>query len=853
MILLNGESLQEKARFRAESMPLNLEERNSNATVTVGPDAPEIRINDWLRDDTEPGKGIIWRVKSVRNQADTRTRTLSLEHIIQSLKDQVLFGEIPASVMANKKGAEKCTARQAITFILGRQAKNLWRLGDLCANPSNPYGFNGDSLFAALETVTGTIEGAQWEYDLSSLPFTLHIRTVPAGFQSEMRMRRNITTLSIQVDRTRMYTRHYPIGAKNLTLPGGYLSKNEDLWGVVAKVETDQSLNTQEKLRAWSQERLNRHCDPLVTVTIGGTDLSADTGEPLDRIVIGRRCRLPLPEYGTEMTETVSKISWADKITEPKKFNVTLANQQEDVAKLYNNLAGSAGKAARTGAKQSADDHAWFVDTSTHVAMVAEAVAGEGASRDWSRVAQVLVDGEGIHQRVTRAEGEVVVMWSSIEALEDRIVLEVASAKSDTYSKIEQTASSIRSEVNTAKSSLYSSIMQTATNIYTQVGNAKSDTYSKIEQTASSIRSEVNSSKSTLFSVIMQTATNIYTQVGNAKSDTYSKIEQTASTIRSEVNTAKSSLYSSIMQTSTMIYTEVGNAKSGLYSSIKQTASQITLKADKTYVDGELEGLTAKFNSITVVEGTSTYLQSGKVYATASLSVGSGNSGGSGTFYFRGNAYARNYITMKDGSNNSVASAAVFGTLANDSTADFTHYHAFTIGADPSDSSKLKITLGKPSSTEVSQNFNIADTAICKGLVSAVKVTGPTWANATGSSVSTSSNTATFSTDAPNPSSGTPKSLALLLNAASWSSGSRYVYLCQTDSTADNRVARLQVTIPNPTNIANITTYGNSAPTSNNPYSIGTVSKSGLTVGKYMSASCRFGGKTFTWYFRVES
>ena len=55
MILLQGQTLQQKNWFRPESMQLQLGERDSSATITVGPEAPEIAIGDWMRDDTEPG------------------------------------------------------------------------------------------------------------------------------------------------------------------------------------------------------------------------------------------------------------------------------------------------------------------------------------------------------------------------------------------------------------------------------------------------------------------------------------------------------------------------------------------------------------------------------------------------------------------------------------------------------------------------------------------------------------------------------------------------------------------------------------------------------------------------------
>ena len=53
--LLNGHSLTKKERFVPESQPLNLAERASTTTLTVGPSAPEIGVGDWLQDETDPG------------------------------------------------------------------------------------------------------------------------------------------------------------------------------------------------------------------------------------------------------------------------------------------------------------------------------------------------------------------------------------------------------------------------------------------------------------------------------------------------------------------------------------------------------------------------------------------------------------------------------------------------------------------------------------------------------------------------------------------------------------------------------------------------------------------------------
>lgn len=426
MILLKGQTLERKSYIRPEAMSLNLEERNSSAQLTLGPEAPAVGVGDWMLDDTEPGKGIVWRVKTVTESAETETRTVALEHVIQSLKDRIMFGEVKAPQISGIPGATACSARDAIVHAM--QFQDIWRLGATDEDPTEGYSFNGDNLFSAIELVTGTMPDVQWEYDLTKLPFTLHIRKIPTAYSCEMRMSRNITTLRRQIDRSRMYTRIYPIGKENLHVSGEYLSRNEKTWGIICKVETDQTKETEDALRAWAQERLNRHCEPLVTITISGIDYSRATGEALDRISVGRVCRVPLPDKGITITERVTKLSWSDKIREPERFTVTLANNHEDVASIVNRIqeetASGRSGGGRYGAKKQEEDHAWFVDTTEHVGMVAEAVAGPGADKDWSRVASIFVDGTGIHQKVTQARGDIIEHETRIEANENEIRLE---------------------------------------------------------------------------------------------------------------------------------------------------------------------------------------------------------------------------------------------------------------------------------------------------------------------------------------------------------------------------------------------------------------------------------------------
>jgi len=488
IIKLSGHSLTAADVFQAERLQLQLSERKSTATMTISDSAPVLSVGDWIRIENGPGSGIVWRVKTIDDEPGKRTRNVSLEHAINTLRDRLMFGKVTTQMIS---GGSTATAEETIEYILSNQSD--WQLGTISFSVSNPYHFSGDDLFSAIEIVSGSLEDCVWGYDFSSYPFTLNILQMDSEVSSEMRSDRNIQTLKRTIDRSRMYTRIYPIGKNNLKLDSEFLSKNEAIYGVISKTESDESISSKTELAAWAQERLDRHCEPAVTVTISGLDLSESTGEPLDSFTIGKICRVPLPEFSTTITERVTKLSYTDVINTPEVVTVTLANELTDVATILKEQRSGGARSGRNKADNEEEDHAWIVDTKEKVALVAEAVAGkDGDEPDWSRVAELTVDGHGIDARVTQAEGDIVNAWSEINQTESKISVAVVAAKSEVYANIELTASGIRSEVGQKETDLYSYIEQTASSIRTTVATADSTIYSTIIQTASYFNSEVS-------------------------------------------------------------------------------------------------------------------------------------------------------------------------------------------------------------------------------------------------------------------------------------------------------------------------------------------------------------------------
>ena len=468
MILLNGNSLEQKRKVPLVSMQLTLKERESTATI-VPADASGIGVGSWLQDETNPGKNIVWRVKSISQAYAKDTVTVQLEHAIGLLKDRILFGEVTPKTITGNDKAKKCTAKQAVQYILRQQGD--WVLGQFGYDVSNPYKFDGDTLFAALETVTDSLADAEWTFDMRKYPFTLHITPYDTDTDSILRPGRNLKTVTKTIDKSGMYTRFYPIGKDDLKLTGsGYVEKNASKYGVVSHVETDQSLDSRDELTRWANERLAAHAEPTVTIDVEGLELADATGESMDRLRLGQVCLVPLREFGTEIRERITALSYADKIRQPENVRVTLANNRTDVTKILSDEIKKAGKSSRSAAKKAKEDNAWFEDTNDHVAMCAKGIIGTDAQGNvnWYRLSQVYADGTGVHQVVTEVQNGVEKHETRLDQDETKIGLVVGTKNGKDFIKAAEIVASINKSTGESEAKI------DADHVY--IGNKKSTT-----------------------------------------------------------------------------------------------------------------------------------------------------------------------------------------------------------------------------------------------------------------------------------------------------------------------------------------------------------------------------------------
>ena len=131
--------------------------------------------------------------------------------------------------------------------------------------------------------------------------------------------------------------------------------------------------------------------------------------------------------------ERITELNYPDKIHQKEIVQVTMENTRRDVTRIIAEAIKETARGGRGGARQQKEDHAWFEDTDTHVAMCAEGIVGydENGNPRWDRLSQIVVDGEGIHQSVQVIKDGNVLRDSKIEQNERKIDLEVKRAISE--------------------------------------------------------------------------------------------------------------------------------------------------------------------------------------------------------------------------------------------------------------------------------------------------------------------------------------------------------------------------------------------------------------------------------------
>ena len=313
----------------------------STASLTL-PEGEHAAFGEWVEVFTQNGSAGIYRVVSP-SETYTVEASAELEHGICALGDAIIPG----------KGTISGTLSQVLSAMLGYQVVNsggapLWALGSVATNAQSSFDHDSTNLLSAVLAVVP--DGYMLTFDQSALPWRLGVAKMATTAECEGRLSRNLRGVTVTVDEEDFCTRIY---CDKLPAPGYMDGPTVGTWGIKAKTITAQDNVTQESLTAYIAQYLEDHKNPRVSIECDAEDLSAITGETIDRLEKGRLFRLALPDYGVAMEERILSVHTGSAYDEPERVRLTLANSIRDTADtlvyIENSVTGGASSSSARG------------------------------------------------------------------------------------------------------------------------------------------------------------------------------------------------------------------------------------------------------------------------------------------------------------------------------------------------------------------------------------------------------------------------------------------------------------------------------------------------------------------------
>ncbi len=321
-------NLREVTRLSPVKLTLNQRLTSlSTAELILPHDAPQTALRALIELYDENGSAGIFRVKKV-DETVGLTRKVTLEHGLCTLRDSV----IPAQGFVD-------SVRGTLEKLLSCQEQPLWAVGEVEAPDDLTIAFSTEyaNLFTVIEKLLDMLpEGYVLDFDQRATPWLLHLRQLADAPFCEGRLSRNLQSVRIDTNGSRLCTRVYPFGAEVETerisliplLGSDFLqAETATKLGIISRTFETNEVFDAPTLRNVAQMYLNRHAKPEVTITVSAADLSTVTGEGMDRFLPGRMCRLCLPDMGLTLSERILAVSRPDVYGAPGQVLLTLSNR----------------------------------------------------------------------------------------------------------------------------------------------------------------------------------------------------------------------------------------------------------------------------------------------------------------------------------------------------------------------------------------------------------------------------------------------------------------------------------------------------------------------------------------------
>ena len=280
-------------------------------------------------------------------RSDGATRYYNCEHVLATLISDVLF-------QYHQCGGSGVKTADVLNYILARQTRQNWKLGDCDFKRYFEYNWENSTLLAALFAVPECFDSEYlWSWDTTVYPWTLSLTMPTDALKSEIRYAKNMTNIKKTTDATSIANRVYALGCgegvNQLTIEsvnGGVPYVEDALsierYGLCSTILVDSRYEIAENLKAYAEQILAGLKEPYVSYEIGAIDLHRLTGDSFSKFRPGEVVRVVDEADGINLRTRIVRVEKSDAEGDPGNVTVTIANKTQDIAGSISDLQSRA-------------------------------------------------------------------------------------------------------------------------------------------------------------------------------------------------------------------------------------------------------------------------------------------------------------------------------------------------------------------------------------------------------------------------------------------------------------------------------------------------------------------------------
>ena len=307
--------------------------------------------------------GELYRIiKAEKSEENTSVLSVTCEHAIATLCDDVMFGE---------KTFSSGNTTDAITFLLNQQKTKNWQLGTCEFSRKFEYLWSQENILNALYSIPKEFSKAyKWVFDTSKYKWTVSLKEIKDTINPEyyIRAERNLLSSGSSQEFDDICTRIYPLGygegvnqlsikdakvtnvvkknniATNATVSSTskakygntYIESPDTIiakYGIKEKILVDRRFEDPNSLFTYAQTMLEALQTPSFSRSFDVVDLYPISGTEIDNAKVGDICKMTMDGTIAYITKTTRVLD------DPGNLQIELSTKATDVADTIADLA----------------------------------------------------------------------------------------------------------------------------------------------------------------------------------------------------------------------------------------------------------------------------------------------------------------------------------------------------------------------------------------------------------------------------------------------------------------------------------------------------------------------------------